>query len=490
MLDKVKVNPNKGQGLKPLAAGYKESPDTKRKKLAGKKFVFTSAQNNTYLNKEFFQALLKFCEVEQAQLVISRFSYNKNGYLTTKDDEGMWYDPLITPFVMDQSAQVAPDLIFCGELDILPTAEKPLSGLTTYTGTASAIIPHAKVAMESVPRMPSAPPRFLYTTGTVTQRNYIQRKAGQKAEFHHVFGALLVEIDKDGDWFARQLLADKTGGFYDLEWYYSSNKDQKPDIEHKALALNYGDIHIEKLDQDVAEATWYGKNSMARVLMPQNQFIHDLVDFTARNHHNIKDPFFLADRHFNDHNNVEYGMKQCADFLNSIDGVNVHTVVVESNHDLAFRKWLTEANIKYDPENAEFYHLSSAAIHAAVKRNDTGFSVFEWAIRNKDSNLINVTFLRENDSYVIGEIEFGLHGHLGPNGSRGTPENLKTIGRKCNTGHTHSAGIVNGVYTAGVSARLNLGYNKGPTSWSHSHIVTYANSKRAIVTIKRGKWRA
>ncbi len=487
MTEKIKLNPNKGGGMKPLALGTKDSPDKKRKKLTGKRFVFTSAQNNTYINKEFFQSLLKFCEINGAQLVVSRYSYNKNFFESTKDNEDLWYDPVLKPFVLDQSAQVAKDLIFCGELDILPTAEYPISGLDSYTGNSSAIIPHAKVALKSMPRLPKDNARFIYTTGTVTQRNYIQRKAGQKAEFHHVFGALYVELDNAGEWFARQLLADNTGGFYDLDAYYNPIGAT---YNQSVAALTYGDIHIEKLDQDVAEATWYGKKSIQRVLRPSYQFIHDLIDFSARNHHNIKDPFFLAARHFDDNNNVEFAMKQSAEFLQSIAAPDVQTVVVESNHDLAYKKWLTEAKIQHDPENAEFFHRSCARLHRAIKEFDRDFSVFEWAVREKVDNLINVKFLREDDSFMIGEIEYGLHGHIGPNGSRGAPNNLKEVGRKLNTGHTHSTGIVNGVYTAGVSARLQLGYNKGPSSWSHSHIVTYPNNKRAIITIKHGKWRA
>jgi hypothetical protein len=83
-----------------------------------------------------------------------------------------------------------------------------------------------------------------------------------------------------------------------------------------------------------------------------------------------------------------------------------------------------------------------------------------------------------------------MHGHLGPNGSRGTPQNLNKVGRRANTGHTHSAGIWNGLYVAGTSSTLDFGYNKGPSSWTHSHIVTYPNGKRTIITVYAGKWRA
>ena len=90
---------------------------------------------------------------------------------------------------------------------------------------------------------------------------------------------------------------------------------------------------------------------------------------------------------------------------------------------------------------------------------------------------------------MIAGIQHGLHGHLGPNGARGNPKNLRVIG-KANTAHTHAAGIVEGVYTAGVFGELDMSYNKGPSSWSHSFILTYPNGKRTIVTFKDGRaWR-
>jgi hypothetical protein len=73
---------------------------------------------------------------------------------------------------------------------------------------------------------------------------------------------------------------------------------------------------------------------------------------------------------------------------------------------------------------------------------------------------------------------------------RGTPQALSRMGRKANTAHTHSAGIYNGMYVAGTSSALDMEYNKGPSSWSHSHVVTHLNGKRQIVTMWDGKWRA
>lgn len=483
-----------------IAGGIDVSPDKRRKILAGRKFVFTSAQNNTYVHEDFYKSLMNFCVHNDAELIVSQFTYNKSGFQNgTTEDDDLWYDPRLTEFLHNDSAQVAADLIFCGELNILPTAVNPLSGMEAYTQHNSGIVPHAKVQMISLPRMKGEDPRFLYTTGAITLRNYIPKKAGQKAEFHHVFGALYVEIDDDGDWFARQLIADNSGVFYDLTTKYTPDGIQS---NQKAAAINWGDIHIEKIDPDVIEAAWGERGSMMSVLRPEYQLIHDLTDFRARNHHNMNDPYHWADMFYKGTGNVENDLSLSAAFLAEITKDGTTAIVVESNHDQAYRRWLQEADIRKDPENAEFFHRSNARLFQAIRERTKRFSIYEWALRQKQP-LSRVHFLQEDDSFVIcndadaeragrivGGIECGMHGHRGPNGARGNARGFRTIGRKVNIGHSHSAGIIDGVYVAGVSGLMDMDYNKGPSSWSHSHIVTYANGKRTIVTMKRGKWRA
>ena len=478
--DKVEDN-------RPIAGGVIVAPDKRRRDLSGKKFVFTSAQNNTYIHEGFYSSLLHFCEENGAQLIISPFTYNKSGFQNgTRESDDLWYDPRIEEFFVSETCNVAPGLIFCGELDILPTAVNPLSGLESYAQNNSAIIPHTKVQLQSMPRMKGEDPRSLFTTGTITQRNYIQRKAGQKAEFHHVFGALLVEVDAEGLWFARQLIASEDGVFYDLTTKYSP---EGVDYGHRVEAITWGDIHHEKLDHNISNVNWMRESCILDTLQPKHQFIHDLTDFRARNHHNIRDPYHRAAMYAKHGEDVQHDMEQCGLFLCLISRPWCNTVVVESNHDQALQRWLRDANVNQDPINAVFFHEANTEIYRAI-RDNVSFNVFEWAVRKSGYDLENVLFLNEDDSYLVHGIECGMHGHRGPNGSRATPKSFRFIGRKVNTAHTHSAGIFEGVYTAGVSGLLDMGYNKGPSSWSHSHIVTYPNGKRTIITLRNEKWKA
>jgi hypothetical protein len=171
----------------PTIGGTLESPDRRRDRTTARTLVFTSAQSNTKLHDAFFAALLHYCNAREAELHISRFTYNKNalgsnnrkvGTRKDSDSDDVWFDPRIEPYASDQSLEITPDLIWCGELNIIPPRIDPVSGFTTYTRNASAIIPHAKMRMQSIPTMKHSPAKFVYTTGAVTMRNYVQRAAG------------------------------------------------------------------------------------------------------------------------------------------------------------------------------------------------------------------------------------------------------------------------------------------------------------------------
>lgn len=465
-----------------LAGGFIESPDERWDTLEGKRFVFTSAQNNTHVHAGFLKSLEKFCKHRDAKLVISPFVYNKNGFQNgTKKDEDIYFDPKVVKYFCDEAMHVCDGLVFCGNIEISPTAKRPLSGFDVYNGASSCIFPSTKVAMEPVATMKHKPTKHMYTTGAVTQRNYIQRKTGQIAEFHHSFAALFVEVDEKGNWYARQLVADDSGVFHDLDERFEGGRVTKAPVE----AISWGDIHtdfLQECDIQIME-------DMLEALSPRYQFMHDVLDFRVRNHHSIKDKFHWAEQYYKKHDSVLDEIGRVSDFLNRIYRDGCETVVVESNHDLALKRWLTEAKTDFDPANAEFYHLANARMYRAIREGEGDFQVFKWAL-DEFTDTETCRFLKQDDSFVIaGDIECAMHGHLGANGSRGNPRTLRKIGTKSTTGHTHSAGIYDGVYVGGVTASKDMGYNRGPSSWSHSHVVTYANGKRAIVTIADGKWR-
>jgi hypothetical protein len=501
----------------------KRTPTAKLpKKGQVKRYLCTSAQNNTHLHEGLWENLLAFAKHCDAEILVSRFAYQRSG-LNRGGDKAYWsknyedqrmehgiedrteklygsdryvWPKVVYDHVSDERLELAPGLVWCGEWQRNPTTVNPLSGFQVYTGRKSGIFPHVKLCMESVPTSKHERTRFNYTTGTVTMRNYIQKGAGLKAEFHHCYGALLVEVDSDGDWFCRQLSADSDGTFYDLDVRVSGGKITH---NHRPEGLTLGDIHRERIDPTCHQLTEIVQTD----LKPKHTFYHDLINFGPRNHHDTKDPFKKFRRHVGGEENVREEIEQAMEYLNDQAETFSDTqhVVVDSNHDRALERWLREADWRHDPVNMMFYMESVHAKLSAISREDDDFHMLrhwwcEWNGAFMESPALdNVQFLDEDESYVIcddahGGIECGMHGHLGANGGRGNIRSFAKMGRRANIGHSHTAGIVEGIWQAGTSSLMDLEYNKGLSSWSHSHILTYANGKRAMITMSGGRYRA
>jgi hypothetical protein len=184
---------------------------------------------------------------------------------------------------------------------------------------------------------------------------------------------------------------------------------------------------------------------------------------------------------------VDRELDKVADLLTNISRPTTKTIVVESNHDLALLRWLKDADWRDDPVNAEFMLEAQLECVRAVNRGEESFSILEWVIQRKGVPP-DIQFLRQDESFTVNGIEFGLHGHLGANGSRGHPRQFTKLGPRMVTGHTHSASILDGVYTVGTSSLLDLGYNVGPSSWSHTHCVVYPSGKRTLVPMRGSKF--
>lgn len=471
-----------------------------------RRFILTSAQDATKLDEGFLTCLETYRDWLQVdapcEIMIAGFTYGKSLFEEHAKTAVHWPER-IKGYMRNERVRLGDRIDWCAEMNTLPTATSPLTGFTTYTRERWGIFPHAKVQLLSVPTMKSDPAKIVMTTGACTKANYVQKRAGLVASFHHVIGAVLVEIDADGTFFCRHLLADDDGSFYDLDRHITAGKVT---TDNRVKALNHGDLHIAQIDPDICEQTfgvrpngerdrdgdrvWVRTDgeTMLDALKPEFQFYHDSLDQQARNHHNVKDPHHMFMLHSRGIESVEGECHEVGRFIAMTRRSWCQTVMVESNHDLALKTWLKNSDWKYDPLNARFNLRCNLAILDAIHHRTPNFSIFEKVLREA-ADLTGVTFLRQDQSFVVAGIEKGMHGHLGANGARGAPAQFTRMGPKATTGHTHSCGILDGIYTAGTKSNLDLGYNLGLSSWTHSDVVTLPNGKRQIVTWNNNRWR-
>lgn len=474
-----------------------------------RRFILTAAQDSTKLHEGFLSNLEAYrdwlADEGPCEIMVAGFTYNKRLFEDHRKSEVIWADRL-QPYMVRERVRLNDVVDFCGEMNTVPTAKTPLTGFETYTRHRWGVFPHAKVQLRSIATMKHEPSKQIMTTGVCTMPNYVQKRAGIEASFHHVLGAVLVECRADGRFFCRHLIGETDGSFYDLD---RQVRDGQVTTEHRVKAINWGDLHIGMIDPVVArvgfgfypvdhtKGVWAHVDTaketpMLDALKPEYQFFHDSLNFGYRNHHNIKDAHLMFQQHVLGQETVESECGEDALFTDTTKREWCKTVKVASNHDAALKKWLNTADYRTDPVNAVFFLKTQLAVYESIQRRDNGFSIYEHVLTSyyPATPCDDVLFLREDESFKLLGIEYGMHGHLGVNGSRGSPAAFTKAGSKAVTGHTHSCEIRDGIYTAGTSSLLDMGYNSGLSSWSHSQVLTYQNGKRAIVTFNRGMWRA
>ena len=480
-------------------------------------YVLTSIQNNTKLHPGFNNLLayvdwLDARETSSCRLMVGTFSYQMASYGPKAVKRGkhrgailnekLKYAPEAEQYIVDESTELAPGLIWCGEQNILPTAKHPLTAMEDYNGRSSNVVPHAKIAMESVPSMPDEATKFNYSTGVMTQRNYIQKRAGIIAEQNHDYGAVLVSVDHDGNWWVRQLYLGPDDEIMDVGPPGTVGVRVQAGVvseEYVVEGVHWGDAHASEMERWVRDLAW-GKDGVMDTLRPTYQFMNDLFSMRSRTHHEIRDFHRMYEKHTDEEESVEDELRLTADFLAEASRDYCETVVVPSNHDRHLSRWLNEADFRLDPLNAKFFCLAQYAVLDAMDRGDKDFNVLEWALQyvhgGRFPDETNVRFLGEDESFVIardkrgkGGVEEGLHGDLGSNGGKGSTQSLTKMGRLLNKGHDHIAAIRGRVFSAGACA-LRFVFMKGPSSHSISHIVTYKNAARTIMTMWAGAWRA
>lgn len=482
-----------------LPKGYLKPKKVTRLGTGARRYhIFSCAQNNTKVHPQFWANVEAFAKHMGATIHIARMTYfktasksNQNKSDTKLGAQETWWDSAVEPYLDDTRLQVAPYLRWCGDMDIIPTAADPLSGLQNYTGRDSAIFPHTSIALQGVPGAKTDPTKLIMTTGTVTLRNYIQRKTGMKADYHHCYAFTFVEVDEDGFWFPFQCNADSTGTFYHADMRVQDGKVTK---EHRLEAIYWADPQIVEEDPELIELA-YGEGGIKDTLRPKHDFMGDVGSFKSRSHWDQKDAYkrFLraAVQGLGD---VRKEGKQIKGFLETALRPWCETHVLDGNHERHIGVWLRENNGICDPINAEMWVALQARVLAYIRANESEPNFLE-VLMEELGGFEDLDFLNRDESFILckdagGGIECGAHGDDGTHGSRGSTSTFAKTGRKMCLGHAWPE-IRHGIYRASSRSRPNLDWAHGPTAMNNcADIWIYPNGKRTLSFTFAGKWRA
>lgn len=450
------------------------------------RFVITSAQSNTQVDTEFLSSLELYCTHNNAQLMILPVRY-KNPTSLHSDDT---YPSLIDKYlVTDVATKIHPKLKVLSNIKVAATTMNPLTGLDSICKGDSVILGHNKLQMKTVPVQKGDISIIMATTGTISKPNYSDSKSGYVAGFNHSASAIVVELD--GDIFHMRPVEFDGEGFYDIDLNYYTHTVIVKNVKDAVTAIVTGDEHVEFFDKEVKHAT-YGKGGMVDMFNPKYIVRHDLLDFHSASHHHIHDIMLKYRKYLKGTNNVERELNEVCNHLIETTPKGVTNIIVSSNHLDHLSRWLNEHKHGTDPTNDKVWCGLMYRFYEAVEKNpNASFNPLELHIEKKLKTAnCSVTFLDRDEVFMIEDINIGMHGDAGANGSRGSRKQFSNLPSKTVIGHSHSPGIENGAWQVGTSSVLKMDYNKGASSWLNSHIIILKNGKRTLLNIIRGKFKA
>lgn len=472
-------------------SGKSIEPEAKiefKAKTTSKTLVITWAQNATPIHAGFFNSLSAYVAKNNAQLLVIPGRYkNATSRWSASQENEQWWASAITPFLLNQRTALNKNLILLADIHVQPTAATPLSDLESLSHGESGIVGHPKLQLTVIPTPHQRLPKIMTTTGACTVANYTDTKAGAKGAFHHVIGAVIVELEesKTGIFHLRHINARTDGAFCDLDKAYYPDGRVEPAGPYPGLI--FGDAHARFADPAVVDGT-FGQGGLVDRLNPKTLVFHDLLDAYAVNPHHEGNPFIAVAKRKAGLDNIRREVDYTAEWLVKYAGKR-KAVVVQSNHDDMLARWLKRQDWQEDPENAEFYLETALHMVRGAKVGPHGAEIPDpllyWL---KKSIGANIRCLAKNESYCILGIECSLHGHEGPNGARGTIRNLSKLGVKVISGHGHAPGIEGGHTRGGTMTALTAEYTGPISSWLQVHVSIDPMGKRHLHIFVNGRF--
>ncbi|NJK88569.1 MAG: hypothetical protein HC923_03655 [Myxococcales bacterium] len=452
-------------------------------------FAVTCAQNNTAPIPGFLEALKHWCDERNGALLIRPVRYkNPTSKRDPQDerDEDYWWDSAVEPFLIDNEVRLHRELVL-PKTRIQVTSPSLTSRLDSRSKGASAIYGHTRLSMHTVATPHNKLPKIIYSTGAVTQKNYSTTLAGDLAEFHHSPSAVLVELRGDRS-HLREVTWDGEA-FYDLDRKYTAKGGE--DAE-RLLALVTGDEHVWFHEPAVRRATYDDLDSIVATLRPEELIRHDVLDCYSVSPHHFKRRLTRAVKTITGWGNLERELEDTLRFIEATTPDTATNVFAASNHHDHLTQWLQSGEQHVEPENLKLYHWLNYKMLEQATWTDSGVyypSPLRLFAEERGYLTHNAKWLGPDDSHVVAGVELGMHGHLGPDGARGSIRNLSRVGLRSVIAHRHSPGIFEGTYQVGTSSRLRLEYTSGPSSWLHTHAGIHRNGRRQMIHVIDGAWR-
>lgn len=448
---------------------------------SSKRFVITTAVNGCEVHDKFYASLKRFCDENEAQLLVlvaSDPAHNRDKQWGTISAR-LKNETLV---LEDTSLN---SNVFLSTIKLSAKHIDPTTGLGRIgQRNGTFIYASPKQRLKAIPVSNSALPHFMMTTGAITVNNYdtdlyMSQRTAYIAKNDHVLGAIIVEIVDDEHYHFRQIQSDSKGCFYDLGTKYAPTSSTP--IRPEAFIL--GDWHAGSTDPDARKA-W---EEVAKLTKPKKILLHDAFDGVSINHHEKHYKLLKAQRAEKGQLCLLSELNILAEDIKNLTQLTDEVVVVKSNHDQFLERYLQEGKYVDDPQNHRISLI--LALQLLDRKDPLKFAINELCLNNDKKIIDRIKWLSIDDDFKIEGIQCGAHGHLGPNGAKGSIEGMENAYGNSVSGHSHTPQILRGAWCVGTSSLLKLEYNRGASSWLHSSCLIYPGGARQLINCIEGKWK-
>lgn len=433
-----------------------------------KRYIISSAQTASPVNLSFIRNIEKYAKFIDAEIGIIATRY-KNPTSLWKEEGDVW-DERIHKYLTANRQYLHKNVLLLADLKIQATSSRPLNGVEVFGGQACCIVGSPRIALKTVPTLPDQNQKFIYSTGSVTIPNFTDTVAGGKAAEHHSFGFIIIEIENDDVVHIRNVEADEDGNFNDLIYKVKNSKITKEGVD----CLVWGDLHVAQQNYNVTNAF----RKLCKDLQIKVSVLHDVWDSKSINVHNVTNPIIQHKLMKSGEDNLEDELKKMFIELDWFEQNMEKTIVVASNHDDMLDRALVLNDWRNNLKNAEIFVKMLHLTLSGLAPN----GIIPYYIKSSFKKIIA---LNTNDSFIRNNVELAIHGHKGPNGSKGSVQSFSRLATKMIIGHGHSPQIMNGCYQVGVSCNLNHEYNDGLSGWAYASCTLSKSGKRQMIILNK-----
>lgn len=467
---------------------FKEAQNREVRK--SKYYLLTWAQAETPVHQQFWQNMLAYAEHIGAEIIVSAGRYKnpnsieKSREIESKEKNKTIWAPEVRDYLYASRIDLNSMLTVICDVKIQPTNMYPINGVNGFTGIKTSVVPHPKVQLKSLPVLKDYPQKLVLSTGACTVENYTDTRIGKKGEFEHELGFVICEIVDEKQFFIRQVQADDSGRFYDLNYcvnygYVNNSFKSKEDFMYPFIV--WGDLHLTQEDPVAVDLA----TELTNKLRVENVILHDLFDGNSVNPHSEKDPFRMLEKEESGEDDLEWEIECLKNWLRAysetLDYSKLH--IIASNHNDFLDRFLKNVDWRKTRNKKLYLELSYIKSQGLAEKGMVNYIIDE---EFKDNKYLK-TYAYGESLKMQGDWECGLHYDKGANGSRGSIGQFKDLSTKTIGGHGHSAQRYGGAIMTPTLTKLQLDYNSGSlSSWVQGVTLGYPNGKASQIIFING----